>query len=191
MREKVRTRFGDGSRAHAARAGVSLLEVMVAVVLLMTCLLGFSHALVSTSRMATVDQEVGLAREAARGLLEELRDTPFPEVFLRYNADDGDDPVGGPSPGPHFEVPGLDPRPNDVDGLVGEVVFPVDELGRLREDLENVRLGMPRDLDADGQLDPFDHGGDYLILPVAVRIEWGDGSGPRRFELKTLLKELP
>ena len=121
-------------------------------------------------------------------MLEELRTVPFTEVFRRYNSDVEDNPDTGLSPGADFAVPGLDPQTGDADGRAGTIVFPVDDLGRVREDLEDASLGMPRDLDGDGAVDPFDHSSDYALLPVIVRIEWRGAGGDGRFELKTILK---
>jgi len=58
---------------------------------------------------------------------------------------------------------------------------------QLREDCDYPLLGMPRDLNGDSIIDGRDHGRDYLILPVQVRIEWESTTGPRAIDLYTML----
>lgn len=81
----------------------------------------------TSTALERVTRERGVAREAAQAKLEELRATAFDQVFIRYDAQPGNDPdpLTGPSPGAHFDVEGLRPRPDDPDGRVGEILFPV------------------------------------------------------------------
>ena len=58
---------------------------------------------------------------------------------------------------------------------------------QLREDVVDASVGMPRDLNADGAVDAFDHADDYVLLPVSVRLEWRDASGDRNVEVDILL----
>jgi hypothetical protein len=54
-------------------------------------------------------------------------------------------------------------------------------------------LGCPRDLNADGLVDAADHRGDWVILPVRVRLQWmprGGTTRPRTFEMFTMLARL-
>lgn len=179
-------------RGHALRAGWTLLEIVISTVILLTVLLGFSYGLVSSTSLGKATRDQGTAREAARGLLEELRGVPFERVLARYN-EDPDDDNGEVAPGSHFDVLGLAARPGDADGHVGQIVFPLDADGELREDLDLPRLGMPRDLTGDEAADPsflddLDHAADYRLLPVLVRLEWRGASGDASFEMLTVLK---
>lgn len=124
----------------------------------------------------------------AERVIEQLKAANFDEVFARFNDDAGDDPAGV-SPGADFAVAGLDPRDDDADGIVGRILFPVGAgaPSLLREDLVDEAFGMPRDLNADGVVDAVDHSGDYVILPVRVRVEWRGRSGNRFIELETIL----
>ncbi len=56
----------------------------------------------------------------------------------------------------------------------------------LREDYVNNKLGMPRDLNGDNVVDTLDHGADYVLLPVCIRLEWQGSSGPTTFEIYTM-----
>ena len=77
-------------------------------------------------------QEEWLATSAAQNVLERIRNEAFRDVVRLYDADPFNDPGGaGTAPGATFEVPGLDPTPGDADGIVGEVVLPVVNVGTL------------------------------------------------------------
>ena len=116
---------------------------------------------------------------------------PFREVFACYNADPGDDlGLTIAARGPNFTVVGLDVQTGDPDGFCGRVLFPSVAPGgaeELREDFVDAGLNMPRDLNGDGMVDALDHGDDYVLLPVRVRVEWRGISGPRQIELETML----
>ena len=171
------------------RRGTSFVEITLAMSILLVVLLSFSLVLGSSINVSDSEGEQSLAREAARTMLEELGGTPFDQVFVRYNVDPGDDPAGVPAPGAAFDVEGLDPLTDDPDGRVGEILFPTDDLVALREDVGDPAFGMPRDINADGAVDGFDHTSDYALLPVLVRVQWLGRGGRNAVELKTILKE--
>ena len=184
---RVRT---DSRRRAIARRGWSLVELVVATAILIVVLVGFSFGVASSTALGRADREQVLVQESARAMLERLRTVDFEDVFACYNANPDDDPEGVPSPGTAFDVPGLNPLPEDPDGRVGLIVFPVSEDGELREDLELERLGMPRDLTGDGGTDDVDHSADYRLLPVLVRVEWAGAAGDARLEMGTILKRM-
>jgi len=147
-------------------------------------------ALVVSSALNMTNRETALASRAAQSIIEELKGTAFDEVFVRYNTTAADDPALGTSPGDGFAVEGLDLQADDADGFVGSIEFPGTG-ATLREDGEDVELGMPRDLNGDGPpLDVDDHADDYRILPVRIVIRWSGQNGDRTFELVTVLTEL-
>ena len=153
---------------------------------LLVATLGFSQALVAGMRLADSTRERALAVQAARQCIEELEDETFAQVFARYNANAADDPGGaGTAPGASFTVEGLTPLVDDADGKVGEIVFPVDGT-QLSENVDLPELGMPRDLNGDGDsLDDATVG--YELLPVLVRVEWRAQGAPMKVELRTYL----
>lgn len=139
---------------------------------------------VSTLALSRTNQETSAAMDAAQSVMEAIGDEctgdDFSRIFARWNANPVDEPDG---PGNAFDVRGLEPAPDDPDGRVGEVVFPGDGI-QLREDGEDRRLGLPRDLDlSGGPPDADDHAGNYRILPVLVRVRWSGASGVREIQV--------
>ncbi len=171
--------------------GFTLVEVMIAIVLLCLAMLGFSRSIVSSMVASSTDREVRTAAEASRGALERLSGSDFSEVFKLYNGDPADDPDGaGSAPGSTFDVTNLDSLDGDPDGQVGEVLLPIIEVDgtwQVREDLEWPQLGLPRDLSGDGVIDDQDHSLDYVLLPARVRIEWKGRGGPAHIQFHTVL----
>ena len=163
-----------------------MIKKLIAMSVMTIAMVMFASVVASSARMGSEKREASIAANAARTLLETMRSVPFRQRFAAYNAVPADDPGGANSaPGCFFAVEGLELRQDDGDGFVGEVLFAADE-GALYEYAENERLGMPRDLNADTLIDKLDHGSDYTILPVAVRIEWRGPNGPRKLEMFTM-----
>lgn len=167
------------------RAGLSLVELLIAFTVIMVALGGTLGAITSTASVGGTNRESTVAYQAARQMLERLRDEDFRLVFARYNADASDDPVGG-APGMHFAVPGLDLQAGDADGFAGRVLF-ANAGPELFEDTDAPAFDLPLDLNADGVIDGDNHVGDAVILPVRVRVEWSGQSGDRVVEYGILL----
>ena len=175
------------------RAGFTLLEVMVAAVVLAVGVASVSGAMVSAIALNNVNRETSLAQQAARMMIETVRATNFGDTFETFNLSPFDDPLGPASAaGQNFAVAGLSPQPGDADNMAGQIVFPTVVAGAvdfLREDVVDADLGMPRDLNADGLIDALNHANDYQILPVRVRVAWRGFSGNRALELESVLVE--
>ena len=172
----------------ASTSGFSVLEVAIAMVILAIAIGGLVAATTSSYTLSRSNQSRSAAHEAAREKIEEIRSADPALVFALYNDDPNDDPAGvGTAPGSGFDVPGLSARPDDLDGRVGRVFFPVDAGGTLREDTLLSSLDMPRDLNLDGIIDANNRAADYALLPVGVALDW---RGPKAFghmELHVLL----
>ena len=119
--------------ARRARDGWTLVEIVISMVFLLAALVGFAYGLASSTSLNAAVQEQGRAQAMARARLEELGALEFEEILVRHDDEPSNDPEDGPSPGPHFDVEGLSPSPEDPDGHVGELLFPLDEDGALRE----------------------------------------------------------
>jgi len=165
---------------------------MIALVVIVLALQGFSQSIVSSMVAADTDAEVRQATEGARQAMERLQGANFRDLFALYNDNPGDDPAGPAAPGSNFDIPGLTARDGDPDGSVGKITIPVlvdagTGLPLLREDVAFSALGLPRDLSGDGVIDAVDHKDDYMILPVIVRVEWQGAGSASYVEFKTLL----
>ena len=175
---------------RCARRGLTLVEILVAIALLLFGLMGFTHSILRAVTTNESTRESALAGEAARQMLETLQGADFQDTFALYNANPADDPgVAGSAPGSGFGVAGLEPADGDADGMVGEIIVPASDAAPavLREDLANAALGMPRDLNCDDVIDADNHADDYRLLPVIVRLTWQGSSGVTRVEFRTLL----
>jgi len=165
------------------RSGFTLLEILVAVAVFGVTMAALTTTQVSTVALSRTNLETSAALDAAQSVLESIEDEDdFAQIFARWNASPGDDPVGGSSPGNVFDVRGLEPTQDDPDGRVGEVVFPGDGT-QLLENANDRALGLPRDLDLDTFIDGTDHALDYRILPVLVRVRWIGTGGVHQIEI--------
>lgn len=188
--------FSPAPRAlrRLSSAGMTMVEVMVAIVILTVSVYMLSSTVTAAIGHSSVKRERSLAVDAAMNLLERMRSEPFEELFARYNSYPSDDPGGtGTAPGRHFAVFGLDAQEGDLDGFVGEVLLPEFEVGttyELREDTPLTELSLPRDLNGDLIIDDKDHTDDYIVLPITVRIAWKGKSGKRQFEMATMFAHL-
>jgi len=178
-----------GRPADRARRGFTLIELVLAVTVFVIGFGAIVSTMVTTSVLNESNREHAVALEAAESALDALRAETFEEAFARFNATPGDDPADGSSPGNVFDVPGLGPQAIDPDGIVGEITFPGDGVA-LRENAADRSLGMPRDLDGDGDVDASDCSTNYRLLPVRVRVRWAGRDGNRSIELETVLTAL-
>ncbi len=176
------------------QGGFSLIELMIALSVAAIGILGFSQAIVAAVVLNKVSQEEALARVGALEMLESCQSVEFGEVFARFNASQLDDPATGLIVSGGFAIQGLQAQSDDADGLVGEIEFPsllqVDGDEELREDVVDVGLNTPRDLNADGIVDFADHSGDYKLLPIRVRVSWRGRGGDSSLEFRTVLSDL-
>lgn len=191
-RERTCVRSRPSRRVlRRSREGYTLVEVMVAAMVVGIAVLGAISAILSSVGLTRVNRDTAVARQAAQRRLEELQAVPFAEIFAAFNDDPADDAgLSVPAPGSGFVVEGLRAVDGDPDGLCGRVSFPVDPAGPagwLREDLVDLGLGTPMDLNLDGGQDAVNHAGDYQLLPVRVEVRWWSLSGERTTELVTVL----
>ncbi len=174
-------------RGRTGRRAFTLVEVVVAVVLLTISVGSVAMTMTSTRSLSRSNDERTLALDAVQDVIEEIRATAPGEVFARFNSTPLDD-LSAFDPGSDFTVRGLTPQRSDPDGFVGEVLFPGDGV-ELREDVDDPELGMRRDLNGDGQIDGLDHSLDYTVLPVRVRARWSGGGGAQELEVVFVVSE--
>lgn len=155
-------------RRGNARQGFAIADAVVAMLLLTVAIGGLAGSVAYGLRLHRTNREAAIAEQAARAILADLRSVPFEDVFATFAAD------------PDIEVEGLNPRPDDADGMVAELVFPTTEMGgplQLHEDADIPALGCPRDLDGQDGIEAGDQSGEYIILPVLLRLEWRGAGG--------------
>ena len=179
------------------KAGMSFVELVVVMAIMLVAMSIFSSTVATTGRQRSLNRDNAVAANAARTLIEQMRNEPLELVYALYNSDPSDDPGGaGMAPGNRFPVVGLSPVPEAADGMVAEAYFPSiladpgpPAVWELREGFEDRDLGMPRDLNGDNLIDDKDHSGDYILLPVEVRLQWNGAGGRRQFRIYSILVE--
>jgi type II secretory pathway pseudopilin PulG len=175
-------RFSQGDRG-----GFSLLDVTLSLALVAIGMGAMLYSMIEAKSLARYAQERSAAFAAAQSALESMQSETFSEVFARFNSIPGDDPAGGVSPGDDFVVRGLTALPTDQDGMPGGIEFPGNG-AQLLENVADPDLGMPRDLNGDLQPpDGLDHAGDYIVLPVRIRVRWNGVRGSSNLTLITTL----
>lgn len=194
---------------RTSRGGVTIIELMVVMAVLGVAVVMFTSMVIETAKQRGINRENAIASNAARIMVEQMRNENFLDAYAMFNQDPDDDPGGaGTAPGHLFEVAGLNLLPTTPDGMVGLVEFPEmlvqppTEKGQgkgesspplewqLREDYVSEKLGLPRDLNGDSIIDQLDHEDDYFILPVHIVIEWRGSNGPRRIDLYNQLSDI-
>ncbi|MEM7309307.1 MAG: type II secretion system protein [Planctomycetota bacterium] len=105
---------------------MTFIELLVVMSVMTVAVTMFVSMVVHTSRQRGINRENAIAANAARTVVELMRNEEFRDIYPLYNEDPDDDPGGaGTAPGHRFEVPGLTPLPGWPDDLVGTVRFPV------------------------------------------------------------------
>ena len=163
-----------GKRPRPQRAGSALADALIAMIIL-TVAVGTLAGTVSWGlRLRATNEETAIAERAARDILANLRSVPFDQALATWSA------------APDVTVAALNAQPDDPDGRVAEIRLPLVG-GQLREDQDLPNLGFPRDLNGDGIVDAADHSGDYVILPVTVRLAWRGMAGDMQQEFHMVL----
>jgi hypothetical protein len=150
---------------------LTLIEVMIAMCVLTVGIMGAMSALMSISTLETANHDDLIAINIARQKLSEIEAQPFDTLFFFYG------PNGSQST---FPVSPLG------DG-VGMIVFPTNAAGNLDETITDVSMGMPADLDGDGNASNTNVSTTYKLLPMRITIMWNRSVGIRTLNLNTML----
>ena len=165
------------SEKLSRRAGLSLIEVVVAVAVLSVGVLAVASTSMAVSSLDGTERESYLATTRLKSLSEEIQ---------AYSNDARDDARGWPIAmvaalrpgglfGDEFDVLGLAPQAGAP--AVGSIEVILDER-RTDADI-GVALGMPRDLEADGEALSPDVSASAQVLPVVLRLRWRGETGER------------
>jgi prepilin-type N-terminal cleavage/methylation domain-containing protein len=147
----------------SARAGFSLVELMVAIVVMTMAILGLGLLFVSSQRSYEIAIEEGVVTHAIRRTIEQMRGEKFSDIATLYTQYT-------------FTV-------DEVTGA-GSVTLHLDETET------HADLGLPLDLDGDGQTDTVNVAVEgYILLPVTVTVSWTNEDGDQTRSINTFLAE--
>jgi type II secretory pathway pseudopilin PulG len=163
-------------RRPVRRSGFTLLELIVTGALLLFGLLAITSTVLNARNLQQADHDRRLAEDAMRSTMESLR--AFGNVSLGGGAWSSEVvsaflPEG--SPGNAFAVRGL--APVEGEAAVGSIEIVTDETAA---DPMGVDLGLPRDLNGDGDEEDEDVSADAALLPVVLRLRWASAGGERQ-----------
>ena len=143
-------------------SGFTLVEVMSATVLMTVGLMGLGVVFVSSHRSHEMGTEEAVVSHAIRRTVEQMRGEAFADIATLYT-------------GYQFTL-------NEINGS-GTVAIYVDENATVPE------LGLPRDLNGDGNASSSDVTASYILLPVRIDVTWPDSFGDQTRTLYTFLSE--
>jgi len=189
-----------------SQAGFTLLELMIAVVVIVVAFFGLLLSLHYGSVLNETARQLQAAHEGARRALEAVRAYEFEFIYHCFNADINDDPNGpgtaqaslfpldtapNDNIGSNFVVAELQIRATDPDGVVGAILFPeASDTGTivLSEQNQDPFLGPARDLNGNGTTNDLNVSVDYVLLPVTVLVQWrGMFDDDREVRMDTVL----
>ena len=164
-------------RRGGRRGGFSLVELAIAMSILMIGLVSAAAATMRLHELRRQNRERIVAQNAVRSMGERIH-------AQSYGFSDDPDTwaanvlgVYGPSGsfGDEFSVPLLTSLDPDNERC-GTIQIITDET--LSDAAIGFELGMPRDLNGDGDASDNDVTGDARILPVVLQVTWRSQSGP-------------
>lgn len=163
-------RFAQSRAARRARAGFTLIELAVAISILM---IGIVSVLSASSRMHSLRQsnrERTLAQNAVRSLAERMHAAAhgFSDEPSTWSRNLVETYAPGGAFGDAFAVAGL--TPVDGEANVGSIRVFTDETDA--DGTLGVELGMPRDLNGDGDREDTDVADGARLLPVVLTLRW-------------------
>ena len=180
-------------------AGMTLLEVVIAVAVLAVAVCGTVGAMLACYQMNTRSREENLATAAAQDMLATIRETPFENIVASFS-------------GTTFRVNGLNTPAGGADH--GEVIIIADETpdeAVYSRDLELPAGPDGLDLNGDGDRTdvlnapdptstfPYDLDGDgalvtgavapanFKLIPVVVLVRWESSTGMARLQFMTMI----
>jgi type II secretory pathway component PulJ len=154
-------------------SGFTVLEAAISMTVLAVALLALWGSLVYCTRSNVAAEQRKKALNAVLGKIEELKARSFDTLITEYG------PLG--TVGDRFSVPTLD---DDLEQADGQITFYVDETGGPSGE----HLGLPLDLNGDGDEIDADVSAAYLLLPVKVTVSWEGSLGSQRVDLATILR---
>lgn len=168
-------------------SGVTLLETTAAIAILVIIAFAMMACFSRAAGSDVASAENIKARAAVTRVMDGIRNyasSSFETTYACFNSEPSDDPDGyGTAPGNSYVIDGLYTAngPAHV-----RIEFP-EENGHLRENIDAPELGMPKDLDGDGEIGTDSVDGTYKILPVRVVVQWESINGTREYSVVTFV----
>jgi type II secretory pathway pseudopilin PulG len=167
-------RFAHERGARKARAAFTLIELAIATSILMIGIVSVLSASSQMHSLRKVNRERTLAQNALRSLTERMHASAHgfadePDWATRLLATYG--PNG--SHGDTFAIEGLAPLEGQTD--VGRIVIGTDETDT--DAAFGADVGLPRDLNGDGDATDGDVSGNARLLPVILVLRWRGENG--------------
>lgn len=166
-------------------SGLTLLEAVVFMTLVLMAMVALSHTTVTVHKLQRAEEERSMASQGMVTVIEEVRQTAMSMVGAEPSWGEAFSAALAPGGalGGEFDIAGLDP----VDGqpAVCTVTVVTDET--LSDDDLGFAIGMPLDLDNDGDATDLDVSDSALMLPVIVRARWEGKLGRRELTQGLLL----
>jgi type II secretory pathway pseudopilin PulG len=160
-------------------AGMTMVELMIVMVILVVALLGFVFGLGVTVQDVSASKQSYVALNAARSKIEEMKGQRFRSLYTDFGPGSGSDSfvVTYEEEGKTFTLE------SPSGGDAGQITFCVDETA-ISGDYGWVST---YDLNGDGDSTDADVSLNYKLLPVVIRVSWVDVYGSRDIEVKTIL----
>lgn len=164
------------TRPGRTRAGFTLIEVSLALVMLIVALVAMTASNVRTQVLHRSTHERSQAHNALRGVAERIQSVSRAGVdsslgwanYVRAAFAPGTGEIGST-----FAVAGLVP----IDGAttVGTITVVLDETAS--DESVGAALGLPRDLNGDGDAADAAIGADARVIPIVLRAQWRSPTG--------------
>jgi len=177
----MNTHGKSGRRARAKKRGFTLIELTISMSILMVGIISVVSATTRMHGLRKHNRERVVAGNGLRSIAERIHARSY-----RLGLEDSQNWVvdllaaygPGGNPGNTFDVVGI-----NVDrgqNVVGTIEFVTDE--EATDTALGVQVGMPRDLNGDGDADDTDVTADARILPVILRLQWHGQTGSQTIE---------
>lgn len=162
--------MGRREQRASQEAGFTVLEMALATVTLMVGIMSISAATLRMHQLSRQNREKALAYNAVHGVAERINSASAiaaltPETWVETV-------IGAYGPGgtigDEFDVLGL--TPGEGQAAVGKIQIITDET--ITDDELGTVMGMPRDLNGDGDANDIDVSGSATMLPVLVTVTW-------------------
>ena len=158
----------------------SLLELLATVAVMAITSMGVTSVIMTCTNLDMTSYQTGVAMDKANEIMEQIRKADFSSLITAYGSNLTPEGVWVSG----FDVPNLEVRSTDLDGMAGKVLIVVNETLYTEE---TFTLGFPRDLDGDAMATNTNVTVGYKILPVIVKVEWATKFGDAEYDLRTLI----